>query len=116
MEQVKTVKGDIGNSKVASTIPVRVKQDTKQKIDDLLERINKKDLGRKVRSDELVLTALSLVGSEQIKQLREKSFSNADRFEQAYRRYISKNKSTTKDKFLGLVMAGKVPLSAQQEV
>ena len=114
MEQVKSLKVEQENQTIVDTTPIRVKQETKRKIDDLLERINKKDIGRKVRSDELVLMALSLVESEHIKQLRENSLTNADRFELAYRRYSAKNKSISKDTYLGLVMAGKVPLLSEQ--
>ena len=98
------------------TVPIQVKLETKKKMDEILERVNKKDLGRKIRNDELILMALSLTGGEQIKHLKENSLSNGDLFEQAYRRYVAKNKSATKDEFLGLVMAGKVAVLGEQVI
>ena len=44
----------------------------------------------------------------EIEQLRQGSMSNADRFEMAYRRYAAKQSGTSKNVFLGLLLAGKV--------
>jgi len=70
--------------------------------------VNKKDFGKRVRPDAVIDLALSLVGGAEIEQLRQASMSNADRFEAAYRRYAAKQAGTSKDEFLGLLLAGKV--------
>ena len=88
--------------------PVRLQLSTLKKLTKILEIVNKKDFGKKVRPDALVELALSLVGVKEIEILRHSSMTNADRLEEAYRAYAAKADGISKDEFLGLLLAGKV--------
>ncbi len=93
---------------VGQSCPLRVKQATRRKLQRILDAVNKKDFGKRVRPDAVIDAALSLVSAAEIERLQQLSMSNADRLEAAYRRYAAKRGSTTKDEFLGLLLAGKV--------
>lgn len=93
---------------VGESCPLRVKQTTRRKLQKILDAVNKKDFGKRVRPNAVIDLALSLVGAAEIEHLRQASMSNADRFEVAYRRYAAKQAGTSKDEFLGLLLAGEV--------
>lgn len=90
----------------ASTIPIRVKRETRKKILQELAKANKKDFGRKVRADDLIALALSFVRAEHIEQLQESTLSNADRLDQRYKEFVAKHGHVSKDVFLGKLLSG----------
>ena len=106
MDQAAQVK--VSKPKVvgAPTVGLRLKRETKKRIQAELAKINKKDFGKKVRCDELIGTALSLLTERHIKDLQDASLTNADRLEIQYRDYIKKHGATSKDDFLGRILNG----------
>ena len=92
----------------AGTVSLRVKRETKRKILADLAKVNKKEFGKRVASDELLLIALSLITDQHIKSVQAASLSNADRLEIQYREFVKKNGATSKDDFLGKILSGKV--------
>jgi hypothetical protein len=108
--------------RVASSVamqPVRVSRKTKRRILAELDRLNRKDFGRHVTADEIVALAVSLLGPEHCLKLQEATLSNADRLEQRYRAYVKEHGPTTKDEFLGKLLAGtanpQAPITAPEE-
>ena len=91
--------------------PIRVKRTTFEKMTSLLAQVNKKELGRKVRSDDLVGFALALVTEAHVKELQDGSLSNHDRFEAMYKDHVAKKGPISKDAFLGLFLNRKAPIS-----
>jgi len=106
MEQVTQTKASKPKAASAPTVGLRMKRETKKRIQAELAKINKKEFGRMVRCDELIGTALSLLTERHIKELQDASFTNADRLESQYRDYVKKHGATTKDEFLGKILAG----------
>ena len=100
----KTNKNQIG------TEAIRVKKETKKKIQSLLLAINKKDFGRKVKSDDLIGVALNLLTKEHQTKLQESSFTNKDRLEMQFKEYQLSNGKVSKDEFIGLLLSGKIEL------
>ncbi len=90
------------------TAPVRVSKETRKRIISELTRLNKKDLGRRIKVDELIALGLSLLTSEHHAQLQDATLSNADRLERRYLGYIKDHGPISKDRFLGKVLAGEV--------
>lgn len=93
-------------NQTASTMPIRVKRETRKKILQELAKANKKDFGRKVRADDLIALALSFVRAEHIEQLQDATLSNADRLERRYKEFVAKHGNVSKDIFLGKLLAG----------
>ena len=88
------------------TVGLRVRRETKKRIQNELAKINKKDFGKRVRCDELIGTALSLLTERHVLELQNGSMTNADRLEIQYRDYVKKHGATTKDDFLGKILSG----------
>ena len=112
MDQSTQVK--VTKPKVASgtSVSLRVKRETKKRIQVELAKVNKKDFGKKVRCDELIGTALSLLTEQHLKALQDGSMTNADRLEIQYRDYVKKHGATTKDEFLGTLIGGQIRSNA----
>lgn len=106
MDQVTQVKPAKAKAAGSPTVGLRVKRETKKRIQAELAKVNKKDFGKKVRCDELIGIALSLLTEQHLKVLQDGSMTNADRMEIQYRDYVKKHGATTKDEFLGKILAG----------
>lgn len=115
METKDQVKYDKNKVSIVSTTPIRVKRDTRRLIEKELAKANKKECGRKIKADDLLRLALSLLGQEHIKSLQEASLSNADRLDVEYREYIKKHGTVTKDAFLGILLLKRQEGEAQAD-
>ena len=87
---------------------LRVRPETRKKVVQELERINKKEFGRKISLDRLVGLAITLIQPEHVKQLHDEALSNADRLELGYREYAAKHGPLSKDEFLGKLLQGEI--------
>jgi hypothetical protein len=107
---METIQGEKkAKPKTKSNVTVlRVLHDTRKKIMGEVAKANKKELGRKIRSDDILALAISLIEPQHIKKLQEASLSNADRLEREYRAYIVKNGPISKDAYLGKRLTGEV--------
>jgi hypothetical protein len=85
---------------------LRVKKDTRKRVVQELTKINKKEFGRKIRMDDYVTFALTLVTSEHHVALQEASLSHGDRFERDYKNHVTQNGMITKDEYLGKRLNG----------
>jgi hypothetical protein len=54
--------------------PIRVKQSTRRKLDELLRRANKQKLGRKVKTDDLICFSLGLLYEAQCSESGDLTF------------------------------------------
>lgn len=95
--------------KPSSHAALRVRKETRKRVLSELAKINKKDFGRRIRADEFLTLAISLVTSADIAKLQEGSLSNADRFERDLKAYITKNGPISKDDYLGKRLTGEIP-------
>ena len=107
MDQSTTVVKSKANKTQSGTETVRVKKETKKKIQSLLLTINKKDFGRKIKPDDFLSIATDLIDKQHISKLQESSFSNKDRLEMHFKNYQQKNAKITKDEFIGMLLAEK---------
>lgn len=87
---------------------LRIRRETKRLIESALERVNKKDLGRRIRAEEYLALALNLVTPQHLAQLQETSLSNRDRLERDYRVYVSRNSPISQDEYLGKILSGEI--------
>lgn len=107
MRTKKPVAVDTTKESKLSQKPVRLKQSTFEKLTEILSKTNQKEGGKRVKADDVLGLALSLLNESHINQLRERSQSNADRLDRAHRDYIASKGAIGKDAFLGLVIEGK---------
>ncbi len=102
-ETPKRPKSAAGNVK---TTPVRVSKETRRRILLDLARLNKKEHGRRIKPEDLIALALTLLEPRHYLQLVESTLSNADRLERRYLDYVKKHGHITKDAFLGSLLSG----------
>ena len=84
---------------------LRVRRETKKKIQVELAALNRKDFGRKVTTDDYVQLAISLVKPEHLGSLKERTLSNKDRMEKRYQEYCAAHGKVSKDEFIGVLLA-----------
>ncbi len=95
---------------------LRVRKETRKKVLQDLARINKKDFGKHVRSDEYIALAISRITASDIVALQETSLSNADRLARDHREYIAKHGPISRDEYLGKRLSGDItPINAGNE-
>lgn len=83
---------------------IRISNETKMQCSRIAKVANQKKLGRKVKIDEVLKLALSLITDAEIKKLQNSSLSNEDRKEQLRQMYIKKIGAISKDEFIGFIM------------
>lgn len=99
-------------TKASSTAPIRVRVETKKRVFQEVAKANKKDFGKRIRPEDIVALALSLLEPAHIQELQNASLTNADRLERDYRAYIAKHGQISKDAYLGRRLAGEVSSEA----
>ncbi len=94
----------------ATSAPIRVRQKTKAKLEQLLKQANKDQPGRKVKPDDLICFALGLISDEHLAEICDRKLSNKDRMEQLFKNFSKERRGATRDEFLGLLLEGKVSI------
>jgi hypothetical protein len=80
---------------------IRVRQATKSAALAKLKEINQKQLGRKIKPDELLCFAINRLTDEDVKALQEMSLSNEDRKAKMRQRYVEIHGPISEDEFTG---------------
>ncbi len=84
---------------------VRVRESIKVGALAKLKEINRKDMGRALKLDDLFELAISRLTEADVKTLQEKSLSNEDRREILRQKYIAVRGPISKDSFLGFIIS-----------
>jgi hypothetical protein len=91
---------------------IRVSSATMGTLKSILDKLNSKSWGRKVRADDVIAKLLKKLNDVDFKDLQEASLSNTDRMERSFEEYCSKYGRISKDEYIGILMqksAGAVP-------
>jgi hypothetical protein len=108
MESVHTEKKAKLGAKKPIFAALRVRRETKRQLESDLEKVNKKDFGRRVRAEEYITLALSLITPKHLEQLQEQSLTNSDRLERDFRAYAAANGAISRDEYLGKILNGEI--------
>jgi len=92
--------------KAGASVPVRIRTESKEKIDALLARINKDRIGRKVKADDLICFSVDLLTDAHLEQIGAKLLSNKERIEILYRKLAKTKRGLTREEFLGMLLDG----------
>lgn len=87
---------------------VRVKTETRDRVLAVVDRLNEKELGRKVIPDDVLAIAVTLLKSEHLEQIQSATLSNFDRLERDYRDYARSHAGISKDEYLGKLLTGEI--------
>ena len=105
METVENKKQIKTKTKKNELAGIRVSKETRRELIRLVDKINKKQFGRKVKASEVIATCIKLISEKEIEILQQSTLSNADKFEMEYRDYIRENGAISKDDYFGKVIA-----------
>lgn len=94
----------------ATSAPIRVRRQSKAKLEQLLREANKTRVGRKIKADDLIWCGLNLITDDHIEEICERALSNKDRMEILYRKLSKEKRGMTRDEFFGMLLDGKVAL------
>jgi hypothetical protein len=103
--EVKQKRGASGSSS-----PIRIKQKTKARLDQLLKKANKDRVGRKIKPDDILWFSLGLLNDNHIEEICTQSLSNRDRMELLFRKVSKERRGLTRDDFFGMLLDGKVTI------
>ena len=92
--------------KKSDSSTIKISKETKRELNKILVKVNKKDFGRRIRGEKIVLLALQQINKTHIKELQDSTLSNEDKLEMKYREYVSKNGNISKDEFIGKLLLG----------
>lgn len=114
MSQV-TTEAEGKNSKKTQQVSAKKKNLTKKLdvetgklLQQLREKVNKKSFGRKVRDNEILYLALTLVTPEHLVKLQENTLSEKDRLNMAHEEYVKNHGRISMDQFIGLLIRGEI--------
>ncbi len=94
----------------ASSAPIRVKQRTKAKLEQLLKQSNKDRVGRSIKADDLIWCGLALINDAHIAEIRDRALSNKDRLELLFQKFSKERRGATREEFLGVLLEGKLTI------
>lgn len=108
MEQQQPTKESKTSKKYqVNTTPIRVTKATAKTIKGLLQKMNKKSYGKKVKPDDLIQKSISLLNDDHLEEIKQATMTNSDRLEMAYQEYCKANGQISKDEYFGLLLKEK---------
>lgn len=93
---------------ISNSSPIRIKTKTKSVLDDLLKKVNKNHVGKKVKADDVICYALNLVNNDHLAEISNAALTNKDRLEFLFSQAKKQHRNLTRDEFYGLLMDGRL--------
>ena len=89
---------------LSKTCNLRLLVSTRDKLQAVLDSLNAKEFGHRVRIDDVLLLSITQLTDEHRHQLQVDTFSNADRLEIKFKEYQKDFPNVSKDEFLGILL------------
>ncbi len=96
-------------SATSNTVPIRIHKSTARILRSIVTKLNRKSHGKKVRPDQVISKALSLLTDVHLAEIEKASYDSKDQFEIEFKKYCQKNGNISKDEFLKRLMAAALP-------
>lgn len=97
------------NKKQSPTTPIRVKKSTARSVKALLTKLNRKNYGRKVVTEDIISLAISKLDNVDFEQIQESTYSSSDRLEIQFKKYCQEHGQVSKEQFLDALMRAGLP-------
>ena len=106
---VTSVKAKVCKSaKGNASSPVRLRAQSRAKLDALVARINEDRAGRRVKPDDLICYSLDLLTEQHLQEIGARLLSNKERIEILYSKLSKTKRGLSRDEFFGMLLEGKV--------
>jgi len=86
----------------------KIDQDSARLFEQIKDRINKKQYGRKIKDFEIMAVAIKQITAEHIKELQAQTFSEKDNLAIAHDEYQKANGKISLDQFIGKLLKGQI--------
>lgn len=86
--------------KAANTTPIRVNKSTARMIKNVVNKVNKIPLGKRVLIDQILVKALSLLTEDHLQQIKESTYTSKDFLEIEHKKYCSTNQAISMEDFI----------------
>ena len=108
---VTSAKAKVNKSANASaSSPVRLRTQSRTKLDALIARINKDRAGRRVKPDDLICYSLDLLTDQHLQEIGARLLTNKERIEILYSKLSKTKRGLSRDQFFGMLLEGKVTI------
>jgi hypothetical protein len=107
-DRPKPIKKPHSNSIKKKSLTKKLDPETGKLLQQLREKANRKNFGRRVRDNQILNLALGLVTSEHLQGLQDAALSERDRLRIAHEEHCKEFGKITLDHFLGLLMRGEI--------
>ena len=107
-EEISAKKVSISKQKVG-TVPIRITKATARNIRAIVNKLNKKLIGRKVLVEDVLSKALSLLTDEHLDEVKKSTYSSEDHLNLKHQEYCELNGHISKEKFLELLLQVDLP-------
>jgi hypothetical protein len=104
MEQTEIKKVTKLTGRKSNSATIRVSVETRKRLISELLKINKKQYGKRIKIDALLMILLSKISPQDVSQLQEASLTGRDRLEQSYKAHCAKFGHLTKDEYYALLL------------
>ena len=106
---VTNVSGKVASTKkTPSSMAIRIKSRSKDKIDAMIARVNKDRIGRRVKADDLICFGLNLLKEEHLEEIGTSLLSNKDKVEILFKKVSKEKRGITRDEFFGMLLDGQL--------
>ena len=95
-------------TKSSAYATLRVKKETRRKAVQIVEKLNNKDYGARLKMSDYVAFALGLVSQEHHTMLQEATLSHEDRLKRDHKAYVALHGMISKDEYLGKRLTGEI--------
>ena len=108
---VTSAKAKVNKSPNASaSSPVRLRAQSRAKLDALIARINKNRVGRRVKPDDLICYSLGLLSDNHLQEIGTRLLTNKERMEILYSKLSKTKRGLSRDEFFGMLLEGKATI------
>lgn len=93
----------------SNTVPIRVHKSTARLLRSIVNKCNRKSMGRRVKVDDVLTKSLSILGSSHIEEIKESTYSSQDHLEIEFKKHRQQHGSVSKDEFIKMLLSRAIP-------
>ena len=88
----------------SNTVPIRIYKSTARLLRSIVTKCNRKSLGRKVKVDDVIQKALTLLQDSHLDEIKSSTYSSQDQLEIEFKSYCKVHGAISRDEFLRILL------------
>ena len=94
---------------ISNTIPIRIRKTTARLLQSYLKKCNRKAHGRRVKADDIIAMAISLLDVSHLEKIQIATYSSQDQLEIEFKKFCQTSGQISKDEFLKMLLLKAIP-------